>query len=92
MRYANRACDNGCYCVVVNQAGPAGPETNHAGGIMVFDPEGKCVAESKTRRIEEEMVVCDLDGDGVNKKRGSRCFNLITRRPEIYGPLADSTF
>jgi predicted amidohydrolase len=89
--YASRAYDNGCYLVVTNQAGPAGPDTNHAGGIMVFDPRGEVVAESQTKVIEDEMVVCDLDAEAVLKRRGGSCFSLTVRRPEIYGDLAKPT-
>lgn len=90
--YASRAYDNGVFFVVVNQAGPAGEETNHAGGTMVFDPEGEVIAESKTKIIEEEMVVATLESARYEKRRSGRCFNLLTRRPEIYGEIARSTY
>jgi predicted amidohydrolase len=89
--YASRAYDSGAYLAVTNQAGPAGPETNHAGGIMVFDPRGEVIAESQTRVIEDEMVVCDLDAEALLRRRGGSCFSLTVRRPEIYGDLAKPT-
>lgn len=85
--YTGRACDNGVFCVVVNQAGEAGPDTAHAGGMLIFDPNGNIIAESKTKKIEEEMLVLDLDGEMVNKRRQEPCFNLLVRRPEVYGDL-----
>ena len=89
--YASRAYDNGAYLVVTNQAGPAGPNTSHAGGIMVFDPWGDVIAESQTKVIEDEMVVCDLDADALLRRRSGSCFPLTVRRPEIYGDLARPT-
>jgi len=91
--YAARAYDNGMYVVACNQAGQAGQEplTNHGGGIMVFDPEGKLIAESRTRAIEDEMVICRLEAEAFAQRREGRCFNLQTRRPELYGPLAAPT-
>ncbi len=85
--YASRAYDNGVYLVIVNQAGPAGVDANHAGGTMILDPEGEVLAESKTKVIEEEMVLAKLEASRVEKRRSGRCFNLVTRRPEIYGEI-----
>lgn len=33
------------------------------------------------------MVVCDLTAEAFEARRRSRCFNLQTRRPEIYGDI-----
>jgi predicted amidohydrolase len=89
--YSSRAFDNGVYYVANNQAGQAGEETNHAGGIMIFDPEGEVIAESETKMIEEEMVVAKLSAEAFENRRSRRCFNLLTRRPEIYGEISRST-
>jgi len=75
--YASRAYDNGVYYIIVN--------------TMILDPQGDVVAESKTKVIEEEMVVARLESSLYEKRRSSRCFNLLTRRPEIYGEIARST-
>jgi predicted amidohydrolase len=90
--YSSRAYDNGVFHVVVNQAGPAGEETNHAGGTMVLDPSGEVVAESKTKVIEEEMIVAKLESSALDARRSGRCFNLVTRRPEIYGEISKTTY
>ena len=82
-----RAYDNGCYAVFVNQAGPAGPNTNHAGGTVIYDPRGELVAESQTPTIEDEMVLCTLTAEGLEQARSRRCFPLTVRRPELYGAL-----
>lgn len=86
--YTSRAYDNGMFVVDCNQAGAAGPAANHAGGILIFDPDGDIVAESQTEIIEDDMVICELRADAYDSRRRSRCFNLQTRRPEIYGDLA----
>ncbi len=87
MTFRSRAYDNGMYVIYCNQAGPAGEDTNHCGGILFVDPAGKVMAESETDVIEDEMVVCDLTAEAYESRRRSRCFNLQTRRPEIYGDI-----
>lgn len=91
--YAGRAYDNGMFVVVCNQAGHAGddPMTNHAGGILVFDPNGCVIAESQSQRIAEEIVIHRLEAEQYGARRRSGCFNLQTRRPEIYGQLCEPT-
>jgi len=89
--YSSRAFDNGVFYVVTNQAGQAGEDTNHAGGTIIFDPEGEVIAESETKIIEEEMVVARLEARAFEDRRSRRCFNLLTRRPEIYGEISRST-
>lgn len=88
--YAARAYDNGMYAAVVNQAGRAGrkPLANHAGGILVFDPHGDLMAQSESSRIEDEMVLCPLTSEAFAARRRASCFNLQTRRPELYGDLS----
>jgi N-carbamoylputrescine amidase len=90
--YTARAYDNGMFVVVSNQVGHAGdePETNHAGGILVFDPQGEVIAESQTDRFAEEVVVTRLKAAAYASRRTAACFNLQTRRPEIYGGLCTS--
>jgi predicted amidohydrolase len=86
--YVSRAYDNGVYYVITNQAGKAGKETNHAGGIMIFDPQGEVVAESETKIIEDEMVVANLEASKYEERRSGRCFNLVTRRPRLFGEIS----
>lgn len=88
MTFRSRAWDNGMFVIYCNQAGPAGEDTNHAGGILFVDPSGEVLAESETELIEDEMVVCDLEAELFELRRRARCFNLQTRRPEIYGEIS----
>ena len=66
-------------------------EASHAGGCMLIDPLGQLAGESHTRDIREEMLVADLDGDLVAKRRRSNCFNLQTRRPGVFAALTEPT-
>jgi len=91
-----RAYDNGTYVALCDTAGRSamglkGVEANHAGGIMVVDPYGKVVAESRSRDIRDEMVVVSLPAEAVAERRRSPCFNLQTRRPEVYSALTRPT-
>jgi N-carbamoylputrescine amidase len=91
--YAARAYDNGMYIVFCNQAGVAGdePPTSHAGGILVFGPDGELIKQSRTKEIQDEMVIVDLKADVFDARRKGSCFNLQTRKPELYGALTKLT-
>lgn len=91
-----RAYDNGCYAAVFNAAGRSavglrGVEANHGGCCMVFDPNGEVAAESRTTDIREEMLIADLEGERVSARRRQTCFNLQTRRPEVFRTLIQPT-
>jgi predicted amidohydrolase len=88
MTHCCRAYDNGMFVVYCNQAGPAGQETNHCGGLLVVEPAGKVIGEGQAERIEDEMIFCDLEAEMFEAQRKNRCFNLQTRRPEIYGEIS----
>ncbi|MGC9319744.1 MAG: nitrilase-related carbon-nitrogen hydrolase [Armatimonadota bacterium] len=90
MTFRSRAYDNGMFVIYCNQAGPAGEGTNHCGGVLFVDPAGTVIAQSQAELIEAEMVVCDLEAEAYRSRRRSRCFNLQTRRPEIYGAICHS--
>ncbi len=87
MTFRSRAYDNGMFVIYCNQAGPAGEDTNHCGGVLFIDPSGDVLAESTTDVIEDELVVCHLEAEDFEMRRRGRCFNLQTRRPEIYGEI-----
>ena len=94
--HACRAYDNGCYAALCNAVGPGarnlrGVEANHAGGCMVFDPNGVLVAQSRSRDIKEEMLLVPLKAKAVVERRHGPCFNLQTRRPEVFSVLTRPT-
>ena len=95
-----RAADSGLFAVFCNQVGVAGQvqaaseftggrDVVHAGGVMIFKPDGHLLAESTTDRFEPEMVVADLSAEDLSTTRGRKCFSLTTRRPAAYGIIAD---
>lgn len=91
-----RAYDNGCYVAVFNAVGRSavglrGVEANHGGCCMAFDPDGNDVAESRTTDMREEMVVAALKAELVAARRRQVCFNLQTRRPELFTALTQPT-
>jgi len=93
---ACRALDNGCFVAACNTAGRSaddlpGVDANHPGGCAVFDPYGALVAESRSTDVAEELVIATLDGSLVARRRSEACFNLQTRRPEVYGALVRPT-
>jgi hypothetical protein len=74
-----------------NQSGNAAPHRKepvavHAGGIAMFDPEGKLLAEGRSRRIGvEEMVVATFKA--ADRDRLFPCAKLTQRRTELFKPL-----
>ena len=96
MTLAARAHDNGTFVLACNTAGRSaedldGVEANHAGGCLAFDPYGQRIAESQSEDVCEEIVLVRLDGELVARRRREPCFNLQTRRPEVYGALVEPT-
>jgi len=95
--YAMRARENATFCVVTNQVGRAGHvklypknhdwQPHHAGGILFFDPHGSVIAQSKTQRARQEMVLAHLDPAVLAQARGAPNFTLRNRRPELYTAL-----
>jgi predicted amidohydrolase len=96
--YRTRSFENACYSVVVNQAGRAGTvpmypsdspnQPHHAGGCMVIDPVGEIAAELPDDRIEEAMLIADLEPERLWAARSDPNYSLRTRRPELYRALA----
>ncbi len=95
-----RAADNGMFVIYCNQVGVAGQvqggsdftgtrDVVHAGGVMIFKPNGELLAASKAERFADEMVVADLAAADLAAVRGKRCFSLTNRRPDAYGVIAD---
>jgi len=92
--------DNGLFVVYCNQLGVAGQverpsgftgtrDVVHAGGVLIFTPDGQRLAESKARTFETEMVVAGLRAKDLLRVRGRSCFNLNLRRPSAYAIIAD---
>jgi predicted amidohydrolase len=81
-----RAHDNGLFLVYSNGVGEDDGEVR-TGNAMILDPYGDILVE--TWKARDEMVVADLDPAVRDMCTGERW--IQTRRPELYGPLTEST-
>ena len=81
-----RAHDNGLFLLFANGVGRDDNEVR-TGNAMILGPYGEVLAETWAAR--DEMVVADLDPELRKICTGIRW--IRTRRPELYGKLAEST-
>ena len=81
-----RAHDNGVFLIFSNGVGLDDGEVR-TGNAMILDPYGAILAE--TWEARDAMVVADLDPELRDMSTGSRW--IRTRRPELYGELAERT-
>jgi len=77
-----RAHDNGLFLVFSNGVGVDDDEIR-TGNAMIIDPYGRILAE--TWKAGDDMVIADLDAALLENSTGRRW--IMTRRPELYGPL-----
>ncbi len=95
--YALRARENSCFAVLTDQAGRAGTldsypkdhenQPHHAGVALIWAPDGEVLASAQQERVQEEMIVADLDPLRLAKERSLANYMLRTRRPELFGEL-----
>lgn len=81
-----RAHDNGLYLLFSNGVGVDDDEVR-TGNAMILDPYGDILAETSAPR--DDMVVADLEPGTLEMCTGRRW--MTSRRPELYGSLAEST-
>jgi len=81
-----RAHDNGMFLVFSNGVGQDDDEVR-TGNAMILDPYGDILAE--TWKAGDDMVVADLDPKVRKMCTGVRW--IRSRRPELYGLLAEHT-
>ncbi len=81
-----RAHDNGIFLVFSNGVGLDDDEVR-TGNAMILDPYGDILAE--TWKAGDDMVVADLDPKVRKMCTGVRW--IRSRRPELYGSLAERT-
>jgi predicted amidohydrolase len=81
-----RAHDNGLFLLFSNGVGIDDDEVR-TGNAMIIDPYGRILAE--TWRAGDDLVAADLDASLMERPTGHRW--IRTRRPELYGPLAQPT-
>lgn len=95
--YAMRAKENACFCVLADQAGAAGTvpslppdhqnQPHHAGGAVIFDPQGRVIKHAQLEAVRDEMIVAELDAGLITAARSHPNFTLRTRRPELFAEL-----
>jgi len=95
--YRQRARENACFCVYADQAGIAGyvdslprehmNQPHHPGGAMIIGPDGDIIKHTQLDRIEDEMIVADLDASLLATWRSHPNYTLRTRRPELFEEL-----
>lgn len=81
-----RAHDNGMFLIFSNGVGRDDDEVR-TGNSMILDAYGAVLAE--TWKAGDEIVVADLDPEMIASSTGRRW--LKSRRPDLYGRLAEST-
>ena len=95
--YALRARENACFAVLTDQAGRAGTldsypkdhenQPHHAGVALIWGPDGHVLASSQRDRVQEEMIVAELDPGCWRASASLANYRLRTRRPELFGEL-----
>jgi predicted amidohydrolase len=95
--YALRARENACFAVLTDQAGRAGTldsypddhenQPHHAGVAIIWGPGGEVLARAQTERVQEEMIVSELDPVLLARERSLSNYMLRTRRPDLFGEL-----
>lgn len=95
--YALRARENACFAVLTDQAGRAGTldsyptdhenQPHHAGVALIWGPGGELLASTQQERVNEEMIIADLDPMLLARERSLANYMLRTRRPELFGEL-----
>ncbi len=93
MMYRVHCNSNGCYGILVNNAGTRrktkqeGSKARFPGWAGVIGPDGSVVAFTRGKGNGEAMVVADLDPEEIAKRRRSSHFAPRCLRPEMYaGP------
>jgi predicted amidohydrolase len=62
-------------------------QPHHAGAAFIWGPEGEVLASTQEERIQEEMIVADLNPIQLARERSLANYTLRTRRPELFGEL-----
>jgi predicted amidohydrolase len=95
--YALRARENSCFAVLADQAGRAGTlasypldhenQPHHAGVALIWGPAGNVLARTQLERVQDEMILADLDPMALARERSLANYMLRTRRSELFGEI-----
>ncbi len=64
-------------------------QPHHAGAALIWGPDGELLASTQEERIQEEMIVADLEASLLARERALANYMLRTRRPELFGELVE---
>ena len=81
-----RALDNQVFWIAANQAGTFG-SLRYVGNAKVVDPGGNILA---TTLLGAGLAVADIDIQETFRAMRAGMFHLRDRRPDLYGPVAES--
>ncbi|BBX41587.1 carbon-nitrogen hydrolase family protein [Mycobacterium simiae] len=82
-----RALDNQVFWIASNQSGTFG-SLRYVGNAKVVDPGGNILA---TTLLGSGMAVAEVDMDATLRTMRAGMFHLRDRRPDVYGPLTQTT-
>ena len=88
-----RAVENGVFGVACNYVGRvecAGVEQAFPGGGLIVSARGETLVEWTTETGQSGLIVADLLADDLQRARAEPEYLYRFRRPELYGPLAES--
>ena len=54
---------------------------------MIIGPDGAILKQTQLERVQDEMIVADLESSLLAESRGHPNYTLRTRRPELFGEL-----
>lgn len=81
-----RALDNQVFWIASNQSGTFG-SLRYVGNAKVVDPGGNVLA---TTLLGAGLAVAEIDVDATFRSMRGGMFHLRDRRPDVYGPVAES--
>lgn len=82
-----RALDNQVFWMASNQSGTFG-SLRYVGNAKIVDPGGNILA---TTLLGSGMAVASVDVDATFRTMRAGMFHLRDRRPDVYGPLTETT-
>jgi predicted amidohydrolase len=96
-RYTMRAWENYCFILVTDQAGKAGVvdtlavddvnQPYHPGGAMIIAPDAEILGHTQIDKIQDEMIVQNLDAATLDVMRGHENYQLKKRQKQLFGDL-----
>ena len=82
-----RALDNQVFWMASNQSGTFG-SLRYVGNAKVVDPGGNILA---TTLLGTGLAIAEIDIEGTFRAMRGGMFHLRDRRPDVYGPVAETT-